>query len=816
MPPIRLTNGKLQDLYARNPQFQVQTFDFNNSAALSQLAWGSSDREEILPLLKSYQRLLKLHPDERAADVLLARGFTSAQQIARAPERRFARELGPDLDTLDGGGDGARLALLIHRNARAVQTGTMLLATDAQLASQFVSMPPLAHLQGLIPFEESAPSYESLFGRNVYAVDEDAQTIFSPAAYFVDLSNLIDQYITQANAGSIPPGLTLQERRPDLWQIKLDSDSTYTELPYIEIVNQILESKLNYDLGEDPRKYVANAVYPFRLPANLPLEEIRAYLAPFKLTLAGIYQAYRVAKQQTARESLGLSLESYGLLSGAPSVLHDGTTTPTVADDYGLYESQTTDELSHQQFFLEKTGLTSQQLNDLIYQNTRHTPTEVTQANILSFDGVVDYGSCASSPSLQVAGDQTIELWLKASSLYSKSIFWKAADGEFALASDSSGALLYTFGPTGSFNASSDGQSFSIPSNAAPANEWIHVAVVRDWENKLLVGYVNGEAQAHGQIYISSIATSTDNVQIATGYWSKYGGQMAELRLWNIVRSREEIQADMRRRLTGREPGLAGYWPMSYITTGAQPRPVNQAAAKQAVEGMLNALAASGQSVSVTPAALLTGGMSQSQAQTLFDGLVAQGFIDGGGLVLHERPLSPESLTAFVTSLADVSSPVLSPPQDVSLVTSPPQGTSPVQPPSGQDTEANVAAHLSTVLSAYLAKQNGLVTKTLANSLRVTPAQVESAALLTELMLPSSLTFDGTDDYSAIKYSDALALPKNSLLPKNSTACPKINRQAVPACLPSRTQQKPCLPNESGYNPPLWTGCSNNSQRSGL
>ncbi|MCA9687528.1 MAG: hypothetical protein KC457_35530, partial [Myxococcales bacterium] len=39
-------------------------------------------------------------------------------------------------------------------------------------------------------------------------------------------------------------------------------------------------------------------------------------------------------------------------------------------------------------------------------------------------------------------------------------------------------------------------------------------------------------------------------------------GSIADVRLWTRVRSQEEIQADMNRRLHGNEAGLAGYWPL--------------------------------------------------------------------------------------------------------------------------------------------------------------------------------------------------------------------------------------------------------------
>ena len=44
-----------------------------------------------------------------------------------------------------------------------------------------------------------------------------------------------------------------------------------------------------------------------------------------------------------------------------------------------------------------------------------------------------------------------------------------------------------------------------------------------------------------------------------------WSGRLSEFRLWDRPRTEEEIRADRGRRLTGREPGLVGYWPLSQI-----------------------------------------------------------------------------------------------------------------------------------------------------------------------------------------------------------------------------------------------------------
>ncbi len=43
----------------------------------------------------------------------------------------------------------------------------------------------------------------------------------------------------------------------------------------------------------------------------------------------------------------------------------------------------------------------------------------------------------------------------------------------------------------------------------------------------------------------------------------EFHGKMAEVRIWNKARTQAEIQADMSKRLTGKEPSLVGYWPLN-------------------------------------------------------------------------------------------------------------------------------------------------------------------------------------------------------------------------------------------------------------
>lgn len=98
---------------------------------------------------------------------------------------------------------------------------------------------------------------------------DHCQSVLSPAAYFVKLVETIEKYI---------PGHKLKERRPDLFELPLDCNSTNKTKLYLEIANEIMGKNLDRKLGGNALQKLATAKYPFNLPANFPLVSIRAYL----------------------------------------------------------------------------------------------------------------------------------------------------------------------------------------------------------------------------------------------------------------------------------------------------------------------------------------------------------------------------------------------------------------------------------------------------------------------------------------------------------------------------------------------------------
>lgn len=86
---------------------------------------------------------------------------------------------------------------------------------------------------------------------------------------------------------------------------------------------------------------------------------------------------------------------------------------------------------------------------------------------------------------------------------------------------------------------------------------WHHIAASFDGTTYRI--YVDG-VPVHAQAMSKPPAAS----QVKWIGWADHAlvGALAEVRLWTVVRTQAEIQADMHRRFQGTEPGLVGYWPL--------------------------------------------------------------------------------------------------------------------------------------------------------------------------------------------------------------------------------------------------------------
>src|SRR5260221_1946200 len=311
-------------------------------------------------------------PQTPASSEAQSKGLDSAQAIAAIPREQFVQHFAPAVG-------GEAVARQIHQNATAVTAQTMLLWANVQntVASPYFRAIRVNNVGNDIHQFETFPDYQELFGSLNYCMCDECTSIFGPAAYFVDLMRIIDQYITTPNQNSIDQHFRLDTRRPDLAGIELTCANTNDLVSFLEIVNHILACKLADLLQPNPSSpcdltkaittaytFLAAATYPFNLPFNVPLAQIRSYLGQQNTDLASIYTTFNAPQEALAREVSGLSIEEYILIT---------TPKPNANDLSGVYgvtvSASDLGGLANQDTFLKQTGLSRQDLSALLTQN---------------------------------------------------------------------------------------------------------------------------------------------------------------------------------------------------------------------------------------------------------------------------------------------------------------------------------------------------------------------------------------------------------------------------------------------------------------
>jgi hypothetical protein len=332
----------IERLTSKQPAIDILAIDFHNKEQRDSLEIDDNEIEDI----KAYQRVYRLFPHnsrkltrsslsaESACYVLLEKGFHSAHAIAAMPLWEFLEQHLHDL------GNDDHLAREIHHRATQVKAKVKHLVAnirDIAGSSHYRSTLFANTDPALIDYIESIPSYQDLFGTLDYLKCDPCASIFGPAAYFLDIMRITDRYIT-GPCKQISEAFKLPVRRPDLFSMKLTCHNTNNPIPYVQLVNEIIEEKLNKDYGKDIFEVLAQAVYPFNLPFNLPLTRINTYLDKLNLPLisiaksllAGDPAAYDYTTVELARTALGMSPQTFDDLTSVQA------TDPGIGIHYGF------------------------------------------------------------------------------------------------------------------------------------------------------------------------------------------------------------------------------------------------------------------------------------------------------------------------------------------------------------------------------------------------------------------------------------------------------------------------------------------------
>ncbi|KAI9776499.1 MAG: putative Insecticidal toxin complex protein TccB2 [Geoglossum umbratile] len=295
----------------------------------------------VIDEIRALQRVQAFAPVPEAIPVLMRENLTTALQVSLVPEARFVEAHADSL--------GEDVALELHSNVMASRrqnedllikllervqgTGLAILDDEAGLGERKVRLRKIAIDNGL-----PQVNFDSLFGGMDQSLCDDCKTVYSAAAYLVELLQFLRsthiQPVTPADdpAATDTSGTALEallRRRPDLLDLELTCANTNTLLPYIDLASEVMESFIanlhsyradfqghmravietyNVTEGEqsadllaqpentnfDAYQALSTSVYPFTLPYHQPIDSMRTFLNFIGVDRADLLDKFRV------------------------------------------------------------------------------------------------------------------------------------------------------------------------------------------------------------------------------------------------------------------------------------------------------------------------------------------------------------------------------------------------------------------------------------------------------------------------------------------------------------------------------------------
>lgn len=338
---------------ANQPDFNIRTTSVYTALQKPDALKGIADDQlgNVVTQLKTLQRVQALSPVPEAVPVLMKANLTSAFSVAEMPESTFLEAYSNSL------GEATANQVYTHainsriRNEQALMTmretvrGTGLAIIDGQQTLQ----ERMAVLQNAADKQGVPVNLEALFGSMDYCECDECTSVYSPASYFVDLLQFLrNNDLDPQNPHTPQQGIAgtplekLFRRRPDLGCLELTCQNTDTVLPYIDLVNEVMESFVVH-LGDyhadpnDPKQAqlevfnvedetsdellaqpqhinydayctLKSAVYPFTLPYHQPIDATRIFIKYLGTSRYELLDTYREA----AIDCSGLGLTQAG------------------------------------------------------------------------------------------------------------------------------------------------------------------------------------------------------------------------------------------------------------------------------------------------------------------------------------------------------------------------------------------------------------------------------------------------------------------------------------------------------------------------
>ncbi|WP_456457670.1 neuraminidase-like domain-containing protein [Reichenbachiella sp.] len=371
----------LKTFVTDNPAFDFKDtspsrYFVDNPTALQ----NANDPEEAKKEIRKTRRLWQVLKGKNKMGYvksLKSNNLSSAAKISGVGRRKFKRKYTPIL------GDEKEADRLYRRaqkrTAASVATYARFNPRSESLSTRVFKGTPVTETEAA-----ANPELNVFYQSADYCNCTHCRSSQSAAAYLVDLIGFLKE---ADNSSGVDDALTqLQERRPEIIKLQLSCENTNTTLPYLDLVNEVLEYAVDptglpenlsrqttldsKTLSAEPEHLhqsaydiLANEVYTWELPFHLWNEEAIAYLDKLGIERSDIVRTSLGYMGQINGIGSAEAAVHLGISSALTSVLNDNSSfTPY----YGGANSSQLADISSSNGLLEKTGLSYQELLKLI------------------------------------------------------------------------------------------------------------------------------------------------------------------------------------------------------------------------------------------------------------------------------------------------------------------------------------------------------------------------------------------------------------------------------------------------------------------